>query len=249
MSAAQAYVYSTTYNNYVKDPAIQEFLVSLVELFTSTRIIDMPDESTKKLIALLKKLFFSNDSNGQIAQNAIYRDFLLDLMKMVTDDILIRSQLELLRDNLTYIEEARITGFIPYSRNSTQFISNSHILQAIQNRLLKNNASANASAHASANPINEVTQRGNSLLLYLNTLRNPQLKMSLGKSKKSVEKHLEKAKPYSRVKKPCPYGRLCYRQKNPAHTAEFSHPGNNTKSMGGKRTSKKVYRHTVKKYR
>jgi hypothetical protein len=243
MSAAQAYVYSTTYNNHVKDPTIQEFLALLIELFTSTRIIDMPDESTKKLIRLLKRLFFSNDSNGQIAQNAIYRDFLLGLMKLVTDDTLTRSQLELLHDNLTYIEESRITGFIPYSQNSTQFISNSHIIQVIQNRLLKNNTSA--SAHASANPINEVAQRGNSLLLYLNTLRTPPSKMSIGKSKKSVEK----AKPYTRVKKPCPYGRLCYRQKNPAHTAEFSHPGNNNKTMGGKRTSKKVYRHTVKKCR
>jgi hypothetical protein len=51
---------------------------------------------------------------------------------------------------------------------------------------------------------------------------------------------------------PCQYGPTCYRQQNPSHTAEYSHPGNNNTNKGGKRKSKKVnrcVRQTLKKYR
>jgi PBZ domain len=241
MSVEQAYVYSKVYDKSIKDPAIQDFLTSLINLFTSTRVIVMPLEERKKLIKLLNSIFFSDDANGQIAQNAIYKDFLIKLMEMVQHNKLTRSQLELLRDNLTYIEESRITGFIPYSHHSTKFISNSHIIELIQDILRKNNIPNTSTEHAQS--FTKVESLGNKLHSHLNKLHMAHPTPHYGKSIKT-KKSPQKNKPYARP--PCPYGTSCYRQKNPLHTTEFSHP-----SEGGKRTSKKIYRcvrQTLKKY-
>ena len=230
MSAArvkQAYVYSNTYDKSINKPAIQQFLTSLIILCTSTRIIDMPTEERNKLITLLKSIFFSEDSTRHIAPNAIYRDFLMKLKKMVEDNILTRSQLELLRDNLTYIEESRITGFIPYPQNSTQFISNSHIVQFIQDTLQHNNIPTTSNEQMIS--FDEVAHLGDKLLE----------KTSYGKANSKAKKHRTQRSrsPYS--KPPCKYGASCYR-KNPEHLREYSHP-----AKGGKRTYKKVY-HNVR---
>ena len=234
MSAArvkQAYVYSNTYDKSINKPAIQQFLTSLIILCTSTRIINMPTEEGNKLIKLLKSIFFSADSTRHIAPNAIYRDFLMKLMKMVKDNILIRSQLELLRDNLTYIEESRITGFIPYPHNSTQFISNSYIVQLIQDMLQHNNIPTTSNEQMIS--FDEVACLGDKLLN----------KSSYGKANSKAKHRTHRSRsPYS--KPPCKYGASCYR-KNPEHLHEFSHPSKGGKTKGGKRTSKKVYRYTV----
>lgn len=224
--SAQTFVYSTVYSFPIRDAGIQQYLKSLISLCTSTLIIDMPLEQRNKLMKQLNELFFS-DAKGQMAPNAIYKTFLINLMNGVESDTFNRDMLQMLRSNLTYIEESRITGFIPHQHHSEDFISNSYIVAMIQDKL-QNGTVVNA-LNQPAVSVNNVFRYGNQILE----------KKGYGKASKTRKN----VQPYS--KQPCKYGAQCYRT-NPEHLRNFSHP-----SKGGKRTSKKVYqcvRQTKKKY-
>lgn len=139
---------------------------SLIGLFTSTLIITgIPDSSKGKLIRLLKNIFLSDHSKGQVAQNAIYREFLMKLKTLVENNKLTLSELEILSFNLQYIEGESITGLIPYPRNSTKFISNSYIVQLIQDKLKHHNITTSSTIKAI--PFNTVIEHGNTLLEHL----------------------------------------------------------------------------------
>jgi len=218
----------------------QHFLNLLIGLFTSTRIItDIPNSSKGKLIRLLKNIFFSDDSKGQVAQNGIYRDFLMKLEKMVQHNTCTRSELEMLSFNLQYIEGECITGLIPYPDNDTTFISNTRIVELIQAATLKrHNIPPISTKHTVS--FNTVAELGNGLL-----------KKSYGKVKKN-RTHKSRS-PYSR-KPPCKYGSKCYHQHIKLHTDKYGHspsPKKSPSKKGGKRKSKKTYqcvRQTLKKY-
>jgi hypothetical protein len=225
--SVQAYVYSNIYDKSMKKPHIQECLNSLIGLFTSTRIIDMPPQKISKLIKLLKIVFFSDISNEQVGPNAIYRDFLMKLETLVENNKLTYSELDALHYNLQYIEEASITGLIPYPTNPKEFISNTSVVILIQDKLKEKNIPTTSTIEAVS---------FDTVIEHLNKLVRPTYYGKVTQTQKGSPK-----KPYTGLP-PCPYGSKCYRQKNPKHTAEFSHP-----LKGGKRTSK-CFRQTLKKY-
>jgi hypothetical protein len=235
-------------------------------------MIDVDDKSKKNLKKLLSDMFRNITPNNGNEANAINSIFLMNLIHVIHNQLgeLTPLQLILLENNLMFLEENALTGFIPilnpsdqalfikeYSKNNVYhlivfnkakpyepLISNSSVVDILKAISIKKQSSF------SNNDKKSIIDSIRASVLDIDTYKDVIYSARALHDKLHPEKTL------------CKFGDGCF-QLNWPHMREFSHNFLNNKNgtvgskrkggktKGGKRTSKKIYkcvRQTLKKY-
>ena len=261
-------VYWNGVDDYVKNNAlVAQFIEAISKFFMTTQILSMPFEKQMELTNFLKMMFLDIMPAQGMRPNAIYRSFLMKVVQIVHDQInsLTPTQIILLRDNISYLEQNGITYFMPitnpadkslfieeYTKNNEAntlmynvnnpkepLIANSMVWEMLQSISKKKGITYpnDFISTTNNNVLNEIMEFGNRIHKEL----HPVGKIATNKTRKNRAY----SSPYARSSMaPCRYGANCRHQNRPNHTSKFSHP-----AKGGKRKSRRVHHNRYGAYR
>jgi hypothetical protein len=278
MSADESYAKAITESVYWdgidenNSSTVKEFIDALTRFFMTISIIDIENKYKQNLIQLLSDIFRNITSNNKNKANAINSMFLMSIVHVIHSKVgeLTPLELMLLENNLMFLEENSLTGFIPILHLSEQrlFIEE-YSKNNVYHLIVFNKAKPDDPLISNSSVVDilkaiSITKQSsfsnNDKKSIIDSIRASALDMDTYKdviySARAVHDELNKGK------KPCKFGKGCY-QLNWPHMREFSHNFSNNrngkvgskrkggKTKGGKRTSKKTYqcvRQTRKKY-